>query len=169
MDNSTTFLVNNNPLPFILSDRGYDVWMTNNRATLYSNQHINLGTAYGRTDPEYYNFSFDEMGKYDVPANIDYIRKESGHDKIIYIGHSQGTLQFWIASIYYPDLSKKILSFVGLGPAGFLSQSVSSKLIFSKLFWVGFYSDLAFVRHFISTDSKTFVTFQNAGWLSSDG
>ena len=41
--------------------------------------------------PEYWDFSFDEMGRFDLPANIDFVLEKTGKDKIIYIAHSQGT------------------------------------------------------------------------------
>ena len=46
-----------------------------------------------RLDPvadakEYYDFSFYELGKYDLPAEIDYILVKSGQEKISFIGHS---------------------------------------------------------------------------------
>jgi pimeloyl-ACP methyl ester carboxylesterase len=31
------------------------------------------------------------MGDYDAPAQVDYVRKATGFDKLTYIGHSQGT------------------------------------------------------------------------------
>ena len=37
---------------------------------------------------EFFDFSFFEMGKYDAPAQIDYIRNYTGKDKLSYIGHS---------------------------------------------------------------------------------
>lgn len=37
------------------------------------------------------------MGKYDVPANIDYIINETGFSKVAYVGHSQGTTQMFAA------------------------------------------------------------------------
>ena len=39
-------------------------------------------------DKEYWQFSYTENGKYDLPAMIDYVRKETGYEKIDYIGHS---------------------------------------------------------------------------------
>jgi pimeloyl-ACP methyl ester carboxylesterase len=41
---------------------------------------------------QYFGFSFQEMAEFDQPALWDYILKETGVEKITYIGHSQGTL-----------------------------------------------------------------------------
>ena len=37
------------------------------------------------------------MGKYDVPANIEYILAATGFDKLTYVGFSQGTSQMFAA------------------------------------------------------------------------
>lgn len=31
------------------------------------------------------------MAKYDIPASIDFVVKQTGQEEIFYIGHSQGT------------------------------------------------------------------------------
>lgn len=36
----------------------------------------------------YWDFSFDEIGRYDLPANIAFVREYTKKDKVIYIGHS---------------------------------------------------------------------------------
>jgi len=77
-------------LAFELVDAGYDVWSTNNRGTVFSNMHTKLTTD----DPEFWDFTFDEMAKFDVPANLNYILSQTGADQVIYIGHSQGTSQW---------------------------------------------------------------------------
>lgn len=81
---------------YLLSDLGYDVWLGNARGNAYSRSHVNLTTD----DKEYWNFSFDEMGKYDVPAALDYVlayQKGGKRKTLSYIGHSMGTTMFWVA------------------------------------------------------------------------
>lgn len=48
------------------------------------------------------------MGKYDIPATINYILAQSGRDKLIYCGQSMGGAIFFIAMITYPELNDKI-------------------------------------------------------------
>jgi len=76
-------------------------------------------------DKEYWDFSFHEMGKYDVPANIDFVRAHTGVDKVIYLGHSQGTMQFWIANILNDDLGSKLEGMVGFAPIMYLGNQTS--------------------------------------------
>jgi hypothetical protein len=57
-------------------DLGYDIWITNSRGTVYSNSHLNYTTK----DKEFWNFTFNEMGLYDVPANLEYIKAQTGFE-----------------------------------------------------------------------------------------
>ena len=50
-------------------------------------QHISMDPT---TDNDYWRYSWAEMGLYDDPANIGFIREYTGQ-KPYYIGHSQGT------------------------------------------------------------------------------
>ena len=74
-------------LPWILqlAEMGFDVWLGNNRGTNYSMSHKTLDPS---KDPEYWNFTWEDMGKYDLPAMIDKIKDHSGSSKIFYIGKS---------------------------------------------------------------------------------
>ena len=54
----------------------------NNRGNRYSNKHISLSP----TDGEYWNFSIDELARYEVPAMINYVLSETGHQQLRYIG-----------------------------------------------------------------------------------
>ena len=56
-------------MAFQLVDQGYDVWLGNNRGTIYSRGHKTM-----QAEEAYFDFSFYEMGKFDVPAMVDYVR-----------------------------------------------------------------------------------------------
>ena len=57
--------------PYQLADTGrYDVWMLNVRGNHYSKGHLWLDAE---TDPSYWDFSFEEVSLYDVPAAIELI------------------------------------------------------------------------------------------------
>ncbi|KAN0034470.1 hypothetical protein ACTFIV_000983 [Dictyostelium citrinum] len=114
-DIGTTWVFQENSyqsLGFILADEGYDVWISNVRGTIYSNKHL----KYTIDDDEYWDFSFDEMGQFDLPSTIDYIINVTGNSKVNYIGHSQGTTMGFIGFIEGNELTKKINTFFALAP-----------------------------------------------------
>jgi len=46
------------------------------------------------------------MGTKDTPAVIDFILKNTGHSKVNYIGHSEGTTQVMAGASLIPDFYK---------------------------------------------------------------
>lgn len=56
------------------------------------------------------------MAKYDVPANVNYILEESHASQVIYVGHSQGTSQWFLANSLYPEINSKFKAFIGIAP-----------------------------------------------------
>ena len=72
-----------------LVDEGYDVWIGNNRGTMYSWDHENLSSSEG---DDYWKWTWAEMGLHDDVANISMIKQQANVDKVFYIGYSQGTI-----------------------------------------------------------------------------
>jgi lysosomal acid lipase/cholesteryl ester hydrolase len=70
-----------------LALQGYDVWFGNSRGTTNSKEHISLDS---NKDSEYWDFSFEELGEYDLPAVIEYMIDETDFEKIGYVSHSMG-------------------------------------------------------------------------------
>lgn len=62
------------------------------------------------------------MGQYDVPAYIDYILKETGKPKLIYVGHSMGSTIFFIAMASHPQLNDKIELMIALAPVASMAH-----------------------------------------------
>ena len=71
---------------------------------------------YFNRSSDYHKYSWDEMAKYDLSANVDYVLDHSHFSKLFYIGHSQGTTQFFAAANVVPGLQEKIFGFVGMAP-----------------------------------------------------
>lgn len=67
---------------------------------------------------EYWDFDWEQMGTLDQPAQIDHILKTTGQKKIgAYIGHSEGTTQFFAGSVLKPKYFGETVSlYVSLAP-----------------------------------------------------
>ncbi|XP_031240677.1 LOW QUALITY PROTEIN: tear acid lipase-like protein [Mastomys coucha] len=102
----------NNSLAFILADAGYDVWLGSSRGSTWAKKHVTLNSD----SKEYWDFSFDQMIKHDLPATIDFILEKTGQKQIYYIGHSQGTLIAIGAFATNQELAEKIKLNILLAP-----------------------------------------------------
>jgi lysosomal acid lipase/cholesteryl ester hydrolase len=100
-------------LGFILADSGYDVWLGNIRGNTYGMRHTKYNP---KTDAEFWNFSFDEMARYDLPAMINHVLNATSQPSLYYIGHSQGTMIGFIQFGVDQALAAKVKLFIALGP-----------------------------------------------------
>ncbi|XP_027294811.1 tear acid lipase-like protein [Cricetulus griseus] len=99
-------------LGFLLADANFDVWLGNSRGNNYAMKHVYL-------DPNseaFWDFSFDEQIKFDIPAIIDFIVNKTGQKQIYYVGHSQGTLLAYGAFATNPQVAQKIKANLALAP-----------------------------------------------------
>ncbi|XP_008548197.1 lipase 3 [Microplitis demolitor] len=129
-------------LAYLLSDEGYDVWLGNARGNTYSRAHINLSPH----DSQFWNFSFHEMGIYDVSAAVSYIVDKTNMS-LIYIGHSMGTTMGYVMASERPEISEKIKFMISLAPIGFMSNLKSPVRIVAP-----FANDIKLVTHFLGVD-----------------
>ncbi|RZC36120.1 lipase member K-like [Asbolus verrucosus] len=106
---------------FTLINNGYDVWISNSRGTKYSSKHIKY-TVYDR---QYWDFSFHEIGIYEIPAIIDFIAlKTEQRGQIIYIGHSMGTtLSYVYASLRPEHAAINVKSIISLAPLAYMEHA----------------------------------------------
>lgn len=107
-------------LGFLLADRGYDVWLGNQRGNTWSRKHTTLDPDVDKK--EFWNFSWDEIGRFDLPAMIDFIMEQTGVDGVFYAGHSQGTTAFFVMASERPEYNDKIKFMSALAPIAFMSH-----------------------------------------------
>lgn len=65
------------------------------------------------------------MGKYDIPAVINYILNKTGRTKLSYVGHSMGCAIFFVAIVTHPELNDKVEMMMALAPATSLAHMKS--------------------------------------------
>ncbi|XP_033211735.1 lipase 1-like isoform X2 [Belonocnema kinseyi] len=100
-------------LAFILVDNGYDVWLLNNRGSTYSRKHISkLETSYG-----FWDFSWHEMGIYDLPATIHYVLNNTDQSNLNLGCFSEGCTQACVMGSLKPEYNEKINFALALAPA----------------------------------------------------
>lgn len=128
LDNSWTFLANKEKsLCYTLAKEGYIVYLNNVRGNMFSKDHTDLSwlNPFG----EFWNFSFDEMAKYDLPTAIKFIKEKELISELYYVGHSQGTLTYFLANIINPEfMAKNIKKFAAIGTVPNVNRC-TSKLV----------------------------------------
>ncbi|XP_018319665.1 lipase 1-like [Agrilus planipennis] len=115
---SWLFRGSNKDLPYIFADAGYDMWMYNPRGNVYSRNHVVLDPD---VDEKFWNFSFHEMGVYDLPAVIDYILKFTKEQKVSITAHSMGAAISFVTCSLKPEYNKKISLIIALAPAAVIN------------------------------------------------
>jgi len=129
IDSSDAWLIagpDHGALAFRLAELGYDVWLGNYRGNHYSRRHCTL-------DPEkneYWQFTWDEMGKYDLPAALNYVIEQTGgEEKIFYVGHSMGSTTYMLMNSLDPTWSDKVEVATFFAPIAYV-EHMSSPLAY---------------------------------------
>ena len=116
-------------LALALSEAGYDVWLTNSRGNIYGRRHTKLDVS----EADFWDFSWWDMAKKDLPATINHILAITRSEKVHYIGHSQGSLIMLAAlDTLGVEFSSKIASFHALAPISRLQHISTSLKFFAK-------------------------------------
>lgn len=105
-------------LAYFLFDNGYDVFMGNSRGTDYSEKHKRLNA----NSSEYWDFSFHEVGYYDLSAKIDYILKVTNQKSLYFVGHSQGSTDLLVLLSMMPEYNQKIRQAHFMSPVAFMAH-----------------------------------------------
>ncbi|PZC86344.1 hypothetical protein B5X24_HaOG200578 [Helicoverpa armigera] len=110
-----------NSLPYLLAMAGYDVWLGNARGNKHSRQHAKISPD----TPEFWNFSWDEIGRYDLPTMIDYVLSTAKTETLAYVGYSQGTTNFFVMGSERPEYNDKVSTMIALAPVAWSSHMKS--------------------------------------------
>ncbi|XP_069680504.1 lipase 3-like [Periplaneta americana] len=130
----------NKSLPLLLADLGFDVWLGNARGNTYSRAHVSLDPD----DYRFWDFSFHEMGVYDLPAAIDWVLGVTGHKELVYVGHSMGTTMFYVMASERPEYNRKVKLMKSLAPVAFMGHVKSPIRLLTP-----FTRDLEFISKYL--------------------
>lgn len=123
----------NTSLGLSLAKRGFDVWLGNQRGSNYGRKHRSLDPD--KNPAEFFDFSFHEIGVFDISASIDYVRNFTQREKIFYIGYSQGGQGFFVLNSLRPEYNERIASAIGLAPSSYQFNSRSLAFKFMANFY----------------------------------
>jgi len=154
LDSSDTWIVNSEPEEsapgFYFANKGYDVWLGNSRGNKHSRAHTTLNPD---TDQKFWDFTWQDMATYDLPAGFLYITKYTGQEKISYAGHSQGTTQMWAALSENNTVVKQHLKhFIAIAPVAYIGHCNSTLLNILAKRDVIFLMKLLDIHEFLSPD-----------------
>jgi hypothetical protein len=110
-----------------LTDAGYDVWLGNVRGNRFSRNHTHLTPE----DPSFWRWSWDQIAKYDFPAQVSTVVKVSGQERLVVVGYSQGTMVTLAALSNQPQLARHIAGAALLAPVAFTGHMASPPFTWS--------------------------------------
>ncbi|KAH8924431.1 alpha/beta-hydrolase [Atractiella rhizophila] len=99
---------------WLASKGGYQVYLSNSRG-VFGMGHESIR----REDPRFWDYNIKELAIYDLPAVVEHVKKETGYEKVAFIGHSQGNATMFcsLATGMVPSLGSSLSVFVALAPA----------------------------------------------------
>ncbi|KAL3277196.1 hypothetical protein HHI36_012547 [Cryptolaemus montrouzieri] len=101
-----TFFVNkNNSAPVVFANNDYDIWFLNSRGTEHSLTHSIWNST---TEKEFWLFSWQEIGLIDLPLAIDMVLENNVHEKLILVGHSEGSTIIFVTLSDLPQYNTKV-------------------------------------------------------------
>ncbi|KAJ8922164.1 hypothetical protein NQ315_004099 [Exocentrus adspersus] len=118
---------------FLLADRGYDVWLGNARGSTHCRKHVSLKVE----QKEFWQFSWHEIGIYDLPAQLNYIMETTTVTQVSYIGHSQGTTAFFVMASEKVEFNTNINLMTAMAPVAFMAHLPHPAIQVMSLFTQG--------------------------------
>ncbi|KAL0235292.1 hypothetical protein GEMRC1_001874 [Eukaryota sp. GEM-RC1] len=97
----------------IHNDTSFNTWILAMRGTTHSLSH----TIYITHDDQFWDFTLDQITKYDLPTAIAFIRHQNSTSKLTLIGHSQGSANILGCLALNPSLQSYIDRAIVLAPA----------------------------------------------------
>ncbi len=132
--NGTFWTITDDHMPGQLAARGYDVFIVDLRGSGESTRTgaigwINAGlrqTPLLEMGEDAWNV--DDLMRYDVPAVLDHIREQTGHDRVNWVGHSLGGMLMVPYLELAPD-PRRIATFVGMGSTVVLADVPQTEML----------------------------------------
>ena len=132
--NGTFWTITDGHLPQQLAARGYEVFIVDLRGSGSSQRLGRIGRINARLRQTPLlelgegKWTVDDQVRYDVPAVLDYVRRETGHDRVNWVGHSLGGMLMF-AFLETQPRPERIANFVAMGAAVHLVEAPDHDLL----------------------------------------
>ena len=126
--NATFWTITDDHLPLQLNARGYDVYVFDIRGSgenARPGRHDRINRRLRQTpfrERGERSWNVDDLMRYDVPAILDYVQRETGHDRVNWVGHSMGGMLMF-AFLELDSHPERIANFVGMGSTIILDEA----------------------------------------------
>lgn len=94
------------------------MWLGNARGNTYSRTHSTLNSD----SRSFWQFSWHEIGLYDLPTIVSHINRTTEAKQIDYIGHSQGVTTFLVMNILREEYQQYFRTVIAMSPIAFLNH-----------------------------------------------
>lgn len=111
LDSADEFALGDNSIVKALLERDYEVWLLNSRGNKYSCKNTQISP----NSPDFWDYSFENMAEGDFKSALEFVYKHA-KEKIVVVGHSQGTTQVFAGLSSFPELQDKVDKFMALAP-----------------------------------------------------
>ncbi len=136
--NATFWTITDNHLPAQLNARGYDVYVFDIRGSGENGRpgrsdRINRllrQTPFHERGERTWNV--DDLMRYDVPAILDYVQRETGKDRVNWVGHSMGGMLMFPYFELDPAAHQRIANFVAMGSAITLADAPQRDMLLAN-------------------------------------
>ncbi|XP_063925654.1 lipase member J-like [Zophobas morio] len=128
-DSSAWVFAGNRSIPFQLASEGYDVWIGNQRGTIYSRGHVALKDS----NKEYWDYNLDTLAANDIPSFLNKVAEVTGKaGSIIYMGHSRAIMLLFMYTSEHPEEIEQLLrGIVAFTPTAYLDPTGNVKNFFT--------------------------------------
>jgi pimeloyl-ACP methyl ester carboxylesterase len=132
--NGTFWTITDNHLPAQLAARGYEVYIVDLRGSGDSTRVGTIGALNAKLRETPFLelgeglWTVDEMAFYDVPAVLDYVQRQSGHQAVNWVGHSLGGMLVFPFLELAPE-PNRIANFVGMGSTITLAEAPQKDML----------------------------------------
>ncbi|XP_052747154.1 lipase 3-like [Bicyclus anynana] len=108
-------------LGFLLPDACHDTWAGSARGGTHGRAHVRLDPRHAA----FWQFSADEIGRYDVPATVDYVLSRARAARLHLVGYSQGGGAALVMLAERPRYARKVGVLVAAAPVAALRHIAS--------------------------------------------